>query len=255
MKTYLNVFDVPVDDDTLALIKSLGYNGLRRDVQDMEEIPTILREHSKYDLDLILLLNASPPITVEWMPEVKALVGNYPAMIEVGNEWDSGRFQASAGAARMAWEDGLRWFGDQMITGGISSLSKDALKWLKGAIGLSQFPNIGFHPYRTTKAPDSSIVEEIKKLSSLSPLSKLWNTECGWHTCKSKVSCFKSVQFNDIDVANFLRDDMAFHHLSGIVQSYTVYQLNDGTSPNYEDHFGIRRIDGSLKPSAFILKE
>lgn len=251
MKTYLNVFDYPVDKETLSLIKSLGYNGLRRDIQSPSEISLILEECNSHNFELILLLNAPPPTVVEWMPEIKEKIGNYPLKIEVGNEWD-GRFYANPLAAQMAWDDGLVWFGDKMITGGISSLGSKALGWLRVATKNRTYPNIGFHPYRTTQVPDPTILTSIQSLRNISPNSLIWNTECGWHTCKSKINCFKSVQFNDEQVATFLSDDLRYHHMSD-VESYTIYQLNDGPSSHYEDHFGIRRIDNTLKPSAYVL--
>jgi len=245
MKLYLNVYDYPLPTELLVSLQGLGWGGLRRDVEIPEEIPGILEEGEIFGFSTILLLNKPPG---ECESFLRACHSFRDAMVEVGNEWDT---TASPLEAKAAWTACLPLLGEKMITGGITSLSSQALAWLGKALS-PIFPNVGFHPYRTTEPPTPTIREDIRKLKALAPASRLWNTECGWHTAKSKVSCFKSVQFDDFQVANFLEKDVAYHQEED-VESYTVYQLNDGPNPkNYEDCFGIRRVDGTWKPSASL---
>jgi hypothetical protein len=251
MKTYLNVYDYNTPEGILNTIKSLRFDGLRRDVESPNEVDPILQQSIDFNFETILLLNTTPEITDLWVPFLLAKIETYPlpVKVEIGNEWD---LNTSPSLAREAWIGARAYLGNNFITGGISSLSNTALSWLKEALGEEIFPNIGFHPYRTTKPAGEDIIPYLDRLKALSPSSKFWNTECGWHTCKSKLSCFRSVQFDDFQVEEFLRKDIGLHSQEGI-ESYTVYQLNDGPSSNYEDHFGIRRLDGSLKPSAYVL--
>jgi hypothetical protein len=249
MKIFLNVYDYPADAQTLAAVKRLGYDGVRRDVPDPNYIPSILEEGSAAKLETLLLLNATPSVCRYWAP----MLGSFPPgqMVEVGNEWDT---KHTAADAKDAWLECLKYLGQRMITGGISSLGNAPLKWLEKAWDPS-FPNLGFHPYRTTEPPDSGVMERIQQLRRIAPAAKLWNTECGWHTCKSKKSCFRSVQFSEEQVAQFLKEDIGYHE-KAFCESYTVYQLNDGPGDcvSYENHFGIRRVDGTWKPSAYILE-
>jgi len=249
VKVFLNVYDYPTDPETLAAVKRLGYDGVRRDVPDPSYISSILAEGSAAKLETLLLVNASPEVVANWVPELVFLPESQ--LVELGNEWDS---RYSPEEAKEVWLYANSFLKKQMITGGISSLGNKSLEWLKKAWDHS-FWKLGFHPYRTTEPPDSGVMERIGMLRKIAPAAQLWNTECGWHTCKSKKSCFRSVQFSEEQVAQFLKEDIEYHQRA-FCESYTVYQLNDGPGDciTYENHFGIRRVDGTWKPSAYILE-
>jgi hypothetical protein len=249
MKVYLNVFETT--PELCQELKDLGFQGVRwGPYRSLDEAPTNLTSFRAAGLETILLLNppGGPPEALEWCSGARALLAD---MVEVGNEWD---LTFPPEQVRGVWKTYHDVLGDRMITGGISSLSDSALAWASRATRDARFPNIGFHAYRPKKAmvPTDRIIQDIARLRMLSPESRFWNTETGWHTCRFRVSCFKTKRFSEEEVAANLRADIAFHR-SAAVESYTVYQLNDGPSEAPEDHFGIRRLDGAWKPSAFIL--
>jgi len=246
MRLYLNVYDYPVDHETLEALRTFGWEGLRRDVTWLADIQGILAEGNQHQLETILLFNRPPSECVGWAEAASRILGP-EQKVEIGNEWD---LKYSPEQAKDCWLRCQAFLGPRMITGGISSLSDKALAWASKALH-SSFENVGFHPYRTTKPPDRGVIDRINILKAMVPNARLWNTDCGWHTCKSRTGCFSSVQFSEVQVAEFLQTDIRYHEEAD-VESYTVYQLNDGPNPcpDYESHFGIRRVDGSWKPSA-----
>ena len=235
MRIYLNAYGAYLDGGTLATIKTLGFDGLRRDVHDVGELRAVEGQHRAFGLELLVLVNTMPGellAQLEELCESSQPTGIPAYAIEMGNEWD--RYGVSSRAAKAVWQAARCSM--PLVTGGITSLSKDALNWLP------YVPEhfTGVHSYRTEVDPRFDNVTD--RLRSLTP-RRAWNTEAGWHT----------ERYSEQQVADFLLEDMRQHAAAG-VEVYTVYQLDDGEGSHYDNHFGIRRLDGTLKPAAYVAR-
>jgi hypothetical protein len=97
---------------------------------------------------------------------------------------------------------------------------------------------------------------EMEELTSIARGRPLARTECGRHTAPDSRSYGvfnlrkETWQLTDEEVARDNGEEIAFDVLWG-VQFTTIYQLNDGPDPAVAlDRYGIRRTDGTWKPSA-----
>jgi len=119
---------------------------------------------------------------------------------------------------------------------------------------------VGYHQYRETDPtkPLQGYVsrgEEFTVLRSVAGNRPLWMTECGWHTAPRKSGWWifgRSWRYDDTQVEQFLQMEIRLNEEYG-AECFVVYQLNDGPNPkNGQDRFGIRRTNGTLKPSAGV---
>ncbi len=252
METYLNAgFGelLPVSD--LELIRYLGFAGIRQNVPS-PSVGVALVDNA---LDggnkaIFIVPMADPTVCQEVAHVVAGQVAQRglsdQAVIECGNEEDL----KVADVITIAGQHG---FTGPVVSGGISSVSHTALDWLKASRVTELSCGIGYHQYRSTEPSRpldgySSREDEFRALAHVAAGHDLWCTESGWTTAPHNTSAA------DIQVTENLREEIRLNEEHG-AKSFCVYQLNDGPDPaNDQDRFGIRRVDGSLKPQARVLK-
>ena len=278
-------FGEPLSGEDLDLIRSLGYQGIRQDVPSAAgAAPSVASAAALVDnvLDAGLMgIFVIPCDLADICHEIAHAVARRAVerqqgalvVIEVGNEEDlSGKRWA---------RDPVGWaalVGDvsviaashsnispggavQVVSGGVSSVSRHAMGWLERSHVRDLPIGVGYHQYRST-SPDkpldgySSRADEFRALRDAAGDRETWMTECGWHTARRTSGtwpCRKAWAYTDAQVAQFLADEMARQEEVG-ARCFVTYQLQDGLDRrNDQDHFGIRRVDGTLKPSARVL--
>ena len=276
MTPYLNAgFGEPLPAPDLMLIERLGWEGIRQDVPDPDVADLLVRNALGSGLSAIFVLPmANPTLCQETAHAVARAAVELGladhAVLEAGNEEDlRGKRWANdpygwsmlvQDVSSIAWDhnNALR-----VVSGGVSSLSKDAMRWLERSKVREVPAYIGYHQYRETgpREPLSgyrSREDEFNRLRDVAGGQGFWCTECGWHTSQRKKGWWiwsRTWSYTDEQVADFLREEIELNHNAG-AHAFVTYQLNDGPDPNNDqDRFGIRRTDGSLKPSAFVLDE
>lgn len=267
-------FGQPLGASTLALIKGLGFEGIRQDIPIEANANQLVNEVEAAGLSAIYVLGGHPAQIFDTAKALLASLGVHSthesAIIEVVNEPDySPIYRSNPGlwagtvthTKALVDISGLPF---RVISGGIGNTSRANQDYLRAAIqaGLA-CDGIGFHSYRTTGTPNTANpgfktrMEEIDSFLSLVGSRPIYHTEGGWHTAESKIPgglfglLSKKVRFNDDQVAWFARQERAIMEHMGC-QSMTWFQLNDGPRDGYESHFGLMRTDGSLKPVAGV---
>jgi len=271
MIAFLNAgFGEFLSSDDLALIRELGYAGIRQDI----------RLGYSYDFVAALVTNALPESDSRAIFVVEAagaqdlaqrvglatrsLTAGIRCILEVGNEEDADSYwryhpeefgQLVSDTALMVERTDPTL---TVISGGITSTSKDALSWLRAAAHyIPATCGIGFHTYRTG-SPDTPLPGFVSRGDEFDLLRdsvggrSLYNTEFGWST-KPKSKPFPLCWFKDSlsneTAAAYLSSEIGINRANG-VESICVYQLND---PPTGPEFGIRYLDGTLKPQSQVL--
>jgi hypothetical protein len=265
-------FGEPLPPDDLGLIQFLGYQGVRQDVPTVAVAPALVDNILDAGLMGIFIVPVAEEQVCYDIAHAVALRAaerqqGERVVIEVGNEEDLrgkrwardpagwAALVANVLAARVegAW--------GRVVSGGVSSLSRQAMGWLERSRVRDLRVGVGYHQYRSTppaKPLDgyASREDEFRALRDAAGLCKAWMTESGWNTAKRTSGCWpfrKTWSYTDEQVAQFLRVEMDMN-AEHDAQCFVTYQLNDGPNPkNGQDCFGVRRTDGTLKPSAEVL--
>ncbi len=271
MKLYLNAgFGYPLPDADLALISRLGFEGVRQDVTDwanLDHIRMLLVNFAPFPrLRPLLVLNElpTPERAATQTGQIAQLVREtgIEADVEIGNETDGKGTPAQFREALLAAARVPRPSFVRVISGGITSLMRRRLDYLRKVDpSTTGVDAVGFHSYRPQFHEWEDGLEMQRGFDGLRKIAgglPLWNTEIGWHTKtttyhKGPFGIFTGrIQYTDPEVAQLLVSEARNSYLQG-AQAMTVYQLNDGPSDtNSMDHYGIRRVDGTLKPSASV---
>lgn len=291
MRLFLNAgFGGALGVEFLAQLRSVwNFAGIRQDVS-AGTAPVLCREIAEAGIQAVLLVaggrmgSEGKPVPPEQIAdearqvasaaaEVGLLDGEDPSAIEVGNEPDNAFGYAEdpalfAEAMRLS-RDAIRRVapGAPVITGGITSLSREALLYLERAntAGLPGDAIIGYHSYRTTRTPEepadnmSSRAAEFDWLRGIAADRPIWNTEVGWHTAVSYVrqgpygTFWRRVRYGDEQVADFAEREVLLNADAGAL-GCVWYQHRDGPTGAAADRFGIRRADGAWKPVAYRLR-
>lgn len=272
MRYYLNAgFGEPLSDSDLSLILDLGYNGVRQDVPSVEKAGELVKNLRFVKGIYVIPVadeNTCQQIAHAVCMEAASLGEASNTAVEVGNEEDlKGKRWSKDPAGWTALVKDVATIAAsyspdiQVVSGGVSSVSREAMDWLTRSKvrELNENVVIGYHQYRSTPPQQplkgyASRDEEFEALVEASGARTVWCTECGWHTAQRSEGwlCRRKWAYTDEQVALFLQQEIALN--VGKAECFTVYQLNDGPNPsNDQDCFGIRRIDGTLKPSAGIL--
>lgn len=274
MRLLLNAgFGRPIGRADLELIDWLGFDGVRQDIPGPDALDLVdeIATFRTTMFPIFLVGGGKMGVTEQ---DICATAGDVAirarrlglrCAIEIGNEpdiapaWSPERF---AGLVLRATEE-IQALNPNVIpiTGGISSTSPEAIKYLRSVMTLLDgggvFPvEIGYHTYRWSpsqpRAGWDARADEFAALHAIAGCRGIWNTESGWHTARERRGLFGlcSRRLSDNEVSDFIDAEIRENYIWG-AESYTLYQLNDGPRDTWEDRFGIRRLDGTLKPSAF----
>lgn len=266
MRIQINAgFGNPIGTSDLSLIGNLEFDGVRQDVITPQDAEALVDE-----LDSCFPIFIAPNLVIAeavlWAAKHRRPPSSYG--IEFGNELNL-KVSASFYATQFSLAEAhLRSIEPevQLVTAGINTTSRKGLAWLEQAVtGASGKAIIGFHSYRPNMTPSPTAPQEgmrsrsaeFADLHRIAQGRRLWNTEIGWHTAPRESGWWifkRRFKLTDHQVAGYLKEEIALNRAAG-VDLLTVYQLNDGPNANYDqDCYGIRRTDGTLKPSAHVAK-
>jgi len=278
MDTYLNAgFGDLLSYDDLFLINALGYDGIRQDVPDAERAGALVENIEEgFTLNGIFVVPVAKEDVCHAVAHAissaaVAMHATNHVVLEVGNEEDLGGKRWSRDP--VGWAALVRDVQDiarqhsalcgsgplAVVSGGVSSVSRQAMGWLERSRVKELGVDIGYHQYRSTppeKPLDGykSRDDEFRTLRDVAGERKLWCTESGWSTAPHKGGMFhRGFSYTDVEVLHFLREERELNKNFG-AESFVVYQLNDGPDAhNDQDRFGIRKIDGALKTQSQLL--
>lgn len=267
----------PLPPEDWSLIRyDLGFAGIRTDVRRPSDAAPLVANvagcaaYGLFIADARSRADTCLAIVEALAQAIRPLARPQMLAIEVGNEPDrDGRWRADpAGYGQLVQRacDVVRRLapGAPVVTGGIGTLSPDALRWL--GLALAHVPRdvaVGYHPYRdggprVPRPGYSSREAEMQALATVAGGRALWCTEIGWSTAPRRRDfplCFTRTAWSDGEVAAFLREELRIEERS-LAEVACVYQLQDGPhATEMEDRFGIRRTDGALKPAAYAARE
>lgn len=253
--------------DDLALIKGLGFGAIRQDFRSVTD-GYLAREIAEAGLGLVAVLD--PATWSEGFPqlvrEIHDVMGVY-AVYEIGNELDGKQTPSAYAHSFYACEHWIRMIAPdaEVLTAGIRNTGQDPLEWLRRVLStglVSQQAGVGYHTYRATPpgVPYEGFErreDEFEALRRIAGGRKHYCTEIGWSTAPRKASgCAgwfgKRWSYNDDQVAEFLDYELRLNRDQG-AECFTIFQLNDGPVNDNEGRFGIRKLTGELKPSAYVV--
>lgn len=273
MRSYLNAgFGSPIGAADLALIRSLKFDGVRQDVRRLEDARPLAQELADAGMVAILVLDPAVWNGGDVTATVRATEAicstGLEAALELGNELDGVvdprnyalGFARAERAIRSVYDDAT------VLTAGIRSLRRECIGWLRTVIGtgqISERAGCAYHTYRAT-APGvpcegyARREDEYAALRDAARGRRLWMTEIGWSTAPRPKRGFLGIKtggtwrYSDDEVAGFLDYELRLNRDQGS-ESFVVFQWNDGPRDENEGRFGIRRTDGSFKPSAHVV--
>ena len=268
MDLYLTAgFGEPLGSETLALIRRLGFCGIKQDLPDAVHQDAVWRElETESWLKAILL---AKPVHIDQLSAVvhemrtRGLVQR--TAVEVIGEPDTNDQTAPGLHAALMRVLAITYPDITWVLGGVSGLHKRGVEFLKAtmAAGVPHEVVVSVHPYRTTRTPDDPFyfrtrADEFAWLKTIADGRRIWSTECGWHTAPHLyTSCFfiqRTRTWTEDQVETFTRRELALHRDAGI-EVFAWFQFNDGDLPEFhEHHYGLRRLDGSLKPVADVFR-
>jgi hypothetical protein len=252
--------------DLLGSLRTLGWQGIRLEQGNtMDDTALLTMEVREAGLEALVIV---------FRPEHVPVVLDQGGMVEVENEpliaYPNRRFPREA----MKVEDYITFArdcltsaGDVMIgqlwLGAVHTLNPECLRYLDDIATVVE-GDYGISYHRYTNGQDmmnpqpgmDSRESEMEELTSIARGRPLARTECGRHTAPDSRSYGvfnlrkETWQLTDDEVARDNAEEIALDVGWG-VQFTTIYQLNDGPDPAVAlDRYGIRRSDGTWKPSA-----
>lgn len=231
-------FDAPIDRDTLRQIRAFGFTDCRIDAQACSS-ETMLQMVNDAQAE-----NLTPLVMVKDTAKLLALPAD--AEVEWGNEPDGDieptHYRAVLDeACEIAASQGLTLWAPA-----ISNLNEKALKWLNQVRDAGQgwpagLHGISAHSYGPFPHHGFDTREgEVRWLKAACIDKPFIITEFGQASCDG---------VSEEAQADFCRAEWAFWQQQGAEAAF-LFQLNDGKFPVRESRYGIRRCDGSWKPSA-----
>ncbi len=261
-------FSVPLPPQTLQVLGGLGFTTVRHALRMGDDIEAVVRSY--HDLPSTPLLPIFLLERVQEMPplaaHLKAALARAPlphVAVEFGNEID---------LAGVGWADYAECFfiaytvlkpvaGLIPLLGSLSNLTRPALRQL--ALLLQRetwgaFPpevQVALHRYPPASqgclAPHQGFASregEVAELTRIAGPRPYWVTEFGYHTARRPWRWGLS----DQAVFSRIRYDYRLWRQAG-AEGAVLYQLNDGPSADFRDHYGIRRRNGVWKLQASCL--
>jgi hypothetical protein len=199
---------------------------------------------------------------IDWAPQVE--IGNEPDITD-GFSKDPATF---AGYVRRVWEEIVianPALEHRCYMGGVSNLRKKAgHKYLTRLLQHADLAEdkimTAFHPYRPEYEPWAEFGGWSRINDAVWELRQVWGerqfgvTEIGWHTATQKRGLLgrHEWQWTDEQVAEFYQWERNFWQSEG-AQCFVWYQLNDGPDDTSEHKFGIRYLDETYKPVAYVI--
>jgi hypothetical protein len=127
----------------------------------------------------------------------------------------------------------------------------------------TSYDGVAVHPYTRGAPIDGDPATDFRRISSIAgalttagaPRRPFWITEIGWPTCSARPACVSEKR-----QARYIADvfKLATTQYKSLVHAVFIYHLGDGRPRAgrelREAHFGLRRLDGSHKPSWHTLR-
>ena len=266
MKPYVNAHKViELSDWDLATIKSLGFKGIRFDVQSTSEVEASCEKLIEYDLEGLMLINGGGmPLTSEetiLLAEGAASLAAGNVAFEIGNEPDLTRYADDwDGFGRLVNDAAIAIAGRfPVVSGGIFSTTARGLEYLAYAMRwMDPSIKIGVHSYRQNGTPQRQSTPwrsrdgEFLMIHDLANPRPVWVTEMGWHTAPFPAGLFGWFErhWTDGQVLTYLADELRLQKTYG-AEVAVVYQYTDGPSSEGIDRFGLKLYgEQALKPQA-----
>jgi hypothetical protein len=252
-------FGDPLGAPLLAELRERGVQMVRADLQ------YVVRPETATSLIAELLAAGVRPLLIV-RPEQTSWLPAEPALdIELLNEpnlagWTPERYAA---AACVAYEElAVR---HRLWIGSVSNCSKQALAWLTRVLARAPLgAGVTVHRYpRNGGRPGDGQEGFGSRLAELAAVQRVvggraWGcSEFGYHTGPQQTGWWfwrRRWQWTEAQVAAFAAMEWQFWQQAG-AEFAVWYQLNDGTTADPIDRFGIRRRDGSWKPVADTFRE
>jgi hypothetical protein len=282
-------FGEPVQHE-FAFLSDLGFQLVRQDLfakGDSSPVESLVGEFANQQLTPLFLI-AGGKISIndgtrriephELAARARRLVSAAGAagltsyLVEIGNEPDIAhegysQHPSDFGEALRQSHEALRLAGftGPIISGGVANLDDRGIGYLRSMLSTGVVPDdvvIGFHRYPVTakgpEAPErgsSSRDNEWRALKQVTGTRVLACTEFGYHTAPDRVLGIFKTHRTDQEAADGVMFDIRYFQERG-VELAALFQINDGPDPNnFEHHFGIRRLDGTLKPVAIAIRQ
>jgi hypothetical protein len=257
MELLLNASDH--DAAALSQIASWGFSGTRCDVQPGADVESIAQGFSGAPIrPLFLIHDLNQPAIV---PVACSILGPDGFDVELTNEPDLSPewHESPVGWAQQVrataeWIRGVGFEGTVM-SGGISNLNRRGFDYLRHAIELLPYDiTVAIHRYpdgacdpRVPYPPAESRREEIEYLIETVGTRKIAHTEGGYHQAERDVKWHHDMSpLTDVEVATRVRYELALFQEYGF-KTFTHYQRVDGPGDGPIDHYGLLRVDGSVK--------
>lgn len=233
----------------LPLLHTLRFQSVRHDVQLHQSPATIEALRQEFIGTTLEPLWIIRPEQLRWFRAGER--------VELLNEPN---FYLSAPAYASLWNQIAADAAARQIhvsVGSISNLTRPVLDWFRTAWSqMTTRPSlVSIHRYATDAGAQgphqgfASRLEEVRALRAIIGETPFDVTEFGYHTARRLRWKFWPTRWTEAQTAAFIRYEWEFWQSVGVRRAY-VYQLNDGRGSTHLDHYGIRRIDGTLKPSA-----
>lgn len=226
-------FGAPLGSDLCLAIATLGVKVCRIAPFDVDPLPMIAEVEAAGMQALVIV---DRPEQMRTLP--------LSAWVELGNELDG---DVKPDAYRAMLDEACAIAierGQQLWAPAISNISQGGLKWLnavKGSGWPAGLTGITAHSYGPfPHAGFSSRDAEVKWLKAACDGLPFAITECGLASTDGVT---------EAEQAAFYVDEWAFWQRHGAAFAI-AFQLNDGLGTGNEQNFGIRRVDGTWKPSA-----
>ena len=235
-------FDAPIGLETLQALVTRYVQVVRMDAQSCsrETFDGMLQEVAATDLRPITVVSDverlswfAPGAWVEWTNEPDGDIA--PAEYRVGLDLACNRAQA---------------YGLDLWAPAISNLDHDSLLWLNrvrdaGGGWPAGLDGISVHRYGdgTFEKPHPGFASREREVAWLKAACEglpFIVTEFGYPTIDG---------LTEAQQAERISQEWEFWTAQGALAAF-VFQLNDGPTSHREHHYGIRRVDGSWKPSA-----
>lgn len=270
----------------VAAIRQMGLAGVRQGASpatDPNVLRLLLRELAAAGLKVVWLLGGGRLVAPDgsaWSPRdlsahaetildlaAAERLPRESLWLEVTNEPDLAHpdyANAPERAAEAAWAVADAVQGDvPVIAGSISNLNRRGLAYLAGMqrAGLPPQVVVGFHRYPHRDGPwvphpgFHSRSDEWRAFREIVGARRVACTEVGHHTAERTWGLFgcHRVRLTDAQAAEHLLWDLGAFS-AGRVELVAIYQLNDGPTNQAIDRYGLRTVDGLLKPQAEAIR-